>query len=177
VVVFIDWPNDMMTNYLNLPLAEKLDYWQIFGAEAYANGVFPAFHLKDTLNSPTAEQSGVLGFFETYSRFYRDHRSLFRDNAIGADPVRVAQAGVAASLLVRRGAGTRTLHLVNHNYAGGIVPQSGFRVEADLPACPRRVTMVSPDFAGTKVPPTSCRDGKLTVTVDRLDYYDILVLG
>jgi hypothetical protein len=31
VVVFIDWPNDMMTNYLNLPLQEKKDYWQIFG--------------------------------------------------------------------------------------------------------------------------------------------------
>src|SRR5690349_21302029 len=60
VVVFIDWPNDMMTNYLNLPLSEKLDYWQIFGAEAYANGIFPAFHLKDTVGSPTAEQLGVL---------------------------------------------------------------------------------------------------------------------
>jgi hypothetical protein len=176
VVVFIDWPNDMMTNYLNLPLAEKLDYWRIFGAEAYANGIFPAFHLKDTLGSPTAEQSGTLGFFQTYSRFYRDHATLFRDNRIAPQPVRVGAGNVAASLLVRRGTGARTIHLVNHNYNRGIVPQTAFTVQVDLPKCPRRVTMVSPDYTGAKVPPSSCRHGTLTVTVDRLDYSNVLIL-
>jgi hypothetical protein len=177
VVVFIDWPNDMMTNYLNLPLAEKKDYWQIFGAEAYANGIFPAFHLKDTVGSPTAEQLGMLDFFQTYTRFYKDHRALFRENAIAAEPVRVGAANVSASLLVQRGTGRRSIHLVNHNYSQGIAPQSGFTVEADLRSCPRRVTMVSPDFTGSKTPAFSCRQGKLKVTVDRLDYYDVLALG
>ena len=175
LAVFIDWPNDMMTNYLNLPLSEKKDYWQIFGAEAYANGLFPAFHLKDTVGSPTAEQSGMLGFFQTYSQFYKDHRSLFRDNSQGTQAVRVGVSAVSASLLVQRGSGARTLHLVNHNYSQGIVPQTGFTVEVDLPSCPR-VTMVSPDFAGSKVPVSSCRHGKLTMTVDRLEYYDVLIL-
>jgi hypothetical protein len=176
VVVFIDWPNDMMTNYLNLPLPEKRDYWQIFGAEAYANGVFPAFHLKDTVGSPTAEQLGVLDFFKTYTRFYRDHRAVFRGNRIAPQPVRVGATGVSASLLVQRGTGARTLHLVNHNYNRAIVPQAGVTVQVDLPSCPRRVAMVSPDFRGTKVPGWSCRRGALTVTVDRLDYYDVLTL-
>ncbi|MEH1124346.1 hypothetical protein [Micromonospora sp. CPCC 206061] len=176
VVVFIDWPNDMMTSYLNLPLAEKKDYWQIFGAEAYANGLFPAFHLKDTVGSPTAEQQGMLEFFQTYTRFYKGHRSLFRENRVGAEAVRVSAGNVAASLLVRRGTGARTLHLVNHNYDRGIVPQAALLVEADLRSCPRRVTMVSPDFPGAKSPAFSCRHGKLRVTVDRLDYYDVLLL-
>jgi hypothetical protein len=176
VVVFIDWPNDMMTNYLNLSLAEKKDYWQIFGAEAYANGLFPAFHLKDTVGSPTAEQYGMLGFFQTYSQFYRDHGPLYRDNAYGTQAVRVGVADVSASLLVQRDGAARTLHLVNHNYHQGIVPQTGLRVEADLPSCPRRVTLVSPDFTGSKVPASSCRRGQLRVTIDRLDYYDVLVL-
>jgi hypothetical protein len=176
VAVFIDWPNDMMTNYLNLPLAEKQDYWRIFGAEAYANGLFPSFHLKDTVGSPTAEQSGMLGFFQTYSRFYRQHRALFRDNRLGAAAVRVGAGNVAASLLVQRGSGARTLHLVNHNYDRGITPQTGFTVAADVASCPRRVTMVSPDFAGTRRVAASCRHGTLRVTVDRLDYYDVLVL-
>ncbi|WP_281903593.1 hypothetical protein [Phytohabitans aurantiacus] len=175
-VVFIDWPNDMMTNYLNLPLAEKKDYWRIFGAEAYANGLFPAFHLKDTVGSPTAEQSGMLEFFQSYTAFYKGHRSLFRENRVGTEAVRVGAANVAGSLLVRRGTGTRTLHLVNHNYDRGIIAQAGFLVEADLRSCPRRVTMVSPDFPGSKSPAFSCRQGKLRVTVDRLDYYDVLVL-
>ncbi|MFC0533346.1 hypothetical protein [Phytohabitans kaempferiae] len=177
VVVFIDWPNDMMTNYLNLPLAEKKDYWRIFGAEAYANGIFPAFHLKDTVGSPTAEQLGMLEFFRTHTRFYKTHASLFRENTIGAAAVRVGADSVSASLLVRRGTGARTLHLVNHNYSQGIVPQTGFTVEADLASCPRRVELVSPDFAGSRSPAFSCRHGKLKVTVDRLDYYDILTLA
>lgn len=176
VTVFIDWPNDMMTNYLNLPFSEQKDYWQIFGAEAYANGIFPAFHLKDTVGGPTAEQQGLLGFFQTYSQFYKQHRSLYRGNTYGTQAVRVGAGNVSASLLVQRGSGARTLHLVNHNYNRGIIPQAGFSVDVDVPSCPRRVAIVSPDFAVSKVPASSCRHGKLTVTIDRLDYYNVLVL-
>ncbi|WP_211589049.1 fibronectin type III domain-containing protein [Allorhizocola rhizosphaerae] len=178
VVVFIDWPNDMMTNYLNLPLQEKKDYWQIFGAEAYANGIFPAFHLKDTVGSPTAEQLGMLGFYGTYSRFYREHANLFRHNDIASAGLRLSAGNVSASLLVQRGTGARTLHLVNHNYNLGIVPQTGFTAEVDLPSCPRGpITMVSPDFAGSKTPESSCRHGRLTLTIDRLDYYNVMSIG
>jgi hypothetical protein len=176
VTVFIDWPNDMMTSYLNLPLQEKKDYWQIFGAEAYANGLFPAFHLKDTVGDPTAEQSGILDFFRTYARFFQTHRHLFRDNGYAAEPVQVGTPGVSASLLVQRGTGARTLHLVNHNYSGAIQPQRDFEVRLDLPSCPRRLTLVSPDLPAARTPPSSCRDGHLTVTVDRLDHYDVLDL-
>jgi hypothetical protein len=176
VAVFIDWPNDMMTNYLNLPLTEKQDYWRIFGAEAYANGIFPSFHLKDTVGSPTAEQQGMLGFFQTYTRFYAGQRAIYRDNHHAPEPVTAGAAGVAASSLVQHGTGLRTLHLINHNYDRGIVPQTGVTVATRLPQCPRRVEAVSPDFAGSKVLPSSCRRGALQVTVDRLDYYTVLVL-
>lgn len=175
VVVFIDWPNDMMTDYLALPLEERKDYWRIFGAEAYANGIFPAFHLKDTVGSPTATDLGMMDFFKTYTRFYKDHRALFADNAIGAWPVRVGAANVSASLLVRQGTGRRTIHLVNHNYDRGIVPRSGFTVEADLPSCPRRLTLVSPDRARAASPAFTCQQGRLKVTVDRLDYYSVIL--
>jgi hypothetical protein len=175
VAVFIDWPTDMMTAYLNLPPSEKQDYWRIFGAEAYANGLFPSFHLKDTLNPP-AEQYGMLGFLQTYSQFYKDHRALYRDTTYGTQTVRVEVGNVSASLLVQRRGGARALHLVNHNYDQGITPQTGFSVEIDLASCPRQVTMVSPDFAGSKVAASTCSQGKLRVTVDQLDYYDVLVL-
>ena len=176
-VVFIDWPTDMMTAYLNLPLPEKQDYWRIFGAEAYANGVFPSFFLKDTVGDPTADQQGMLGFFQTYSQFYRDHAALFRRNDDVATGVGVTAGNVSASLLVQRGTGRRTLHLVNHNYNQGIQPQTGFTVTAAVGSCPARVSLVSPDFTGTKTPASSCAHGTLTVTVDRLDYYDVLVLS
>jgi hypothetical protein len=177
VAVFIDWPNDMMTNYLNLPFEERKDYWRIFGAEAYANGLYPAFHLKDTVGSPTAEQLGMLDFLTGYSQFYKDHRRLYRDNTYAPEPVRVTGSGIAVSLLAQRGTGVRTVHLVNHNYSRGVVPQTGVTVEADLPSCPRRVTLVSPDARATTRPASACRHGHLSVTVDRLDYYSVLVLG
>jgi hypothetical protein len=176
VAVFIDWPNDMMTNYLNLPLNEKQDYWRIFGAEAYANGIFPSFHLKDTVGSPTAQESGMLEFFQTYSQFYKDHRSLFRQNSLGTQTVTVDANNVAASVLVQRGSRAQTVHLVNHNYDQGIAAQTDVKVTVDVAQCPRTVTMVSPDFAGSKRPVSSCSEGTLTVNVDRLDYYTVLVL-
>ena len=176
VTVFIDWPNDMMTGYLNLPLSERQDYWRIFGAEAYANGLFPAFHLKDTVGSPTAEQSGMLGFLTSYSRFYKDHRSVFVRNTPAPQTVTVDTGGVAASLLVQKGTGARTVHLVNHHYDRAPLPQSGVGVEVSVPRCPRQVTVISPDFTGTRTPASSCRGGTLKVTVDRLDTYDVLLL-
>ncbi|MDG4830068.1 hypothetical protein O7627_12240 [Solwaraspora sp. WMMD1047] len=176
VAVFIDWPNDMMTSYLNLPLTEKMDYWRIFGAEAYANGLFPAFHLKDTVGSPTAEQQGMLEFLRTYSRFYHRHGALYRDNELGSPVVQAGVDRIAASVLVQRGGGSRTIHLVNHNYDRRIIPQTDIRLTVRLPSCPQRVTMISPDFAGSTVPASRCRHGRLTVTVDRLDHYNVLVL-
>jgi hypothetical protein len=176
VVVFIDWPTDMMTAYQNLPLSEKLDYWRIFGAEAYANGLFPALHLKDTVGGATAEQSGVLPFFQTYRQFFHDHGNLFRANDYSPRAVRVGVGNVSASLLTQRGTKAQTVHLVNHNYDQGITPQTNVPVSVDVRRCPARVTMVSPDFPGSTSPAFSCREGKLTVTVDRLDYYDVLVL-
>jgi hypothetical protein len=177
VVVFIDWPTDMMTAYQNLPLSEKLDYWRIFGAEAYANGLFPALHLKDTVGDPTAEQSGTLPFFQAYAQFFKDHGNLFRANDYSPQVVSVGAENVSASLLTQSGTGARTVHLVNHNYDQGITPQTNLGVSVAVRTCPARVTMVSPDFPGARSPAFSCRHGRLTVTVDRLDYYDVLALG
>ncbi len=176
VVVFIDWPTDMMTAYLHLPLTEQEDYWRIFGAEAYANGIFPAFHLADTVGDPTAQQQGILDFFRSYSQFYKDHRSLFRENDPATVSVNVEASQVSASVLVQRGTGTRTVHLVNHNYDQAIQPQTNLGVDVALGSCPRQVTLVSPDSPGTRTPSFSCQAGTVHLTVDRLDYYDVLVL-
>lgn len=176
LVVFIDWPNDMMTNYLNLPLSEKQDYWQIFGAEAYASGIYPAFHLRDTVGSPTATDLGMMSFFRDYTRFYKRNRRLYRKSAYSANRVVLDASNVAASLLSQRGGRLLTLHLINHNYNRAITPQGEFSVTVDLPSRPRRVTMVSPDFEGTKRPVHTFGDGKLTVKVDGIRYYDVIVI-
>ncbi len=176
VVVFIDWPTDMMTDYLALPLSEKQDYWRIFGAEAYASGIFPAFHLKDTVGSPTASDQGMLGFFVEYSQFYKQHRRLFRSSTQINGTVKVEADNIAASLMSPRGASLQALHLINHNYKRGILPRKKFDVQVELAASPKRVTMVSPDFAGEKIPAYLYESGNLTLTVDEIEYYNIIVI-
>jgi hypothetical protein len=176
MVVFIDWPTEMMTNYLNLPIVERQDYWRIFGAEAYASGIFPAFHLKDTVGSPTAGDLGMMPFFQEYTRFYKRHRQLYRGAVSSANAVTVGASNLAASLMARREGRTQLLHLVNHDYDQGIRPQGAFTVQVELAARPRSVTMVSPDFAGRKRLPHSFRDGKLTVQVDGIRYYEVIVI-
>jgi hypothetical protein len=85
-------------------------------------------------------------------------------------------SNVAASLLSQRGDRVQVLHLVNHNYNQGIIPQGEFSVEIDLASRPRRITMVSPDFAGKRTPAHTFRNGKLTVRVDGIRYYDAIVI-
>lgn len=176
VVVFIDWPTAMMTDYLAMPVSDKQDYWRIFGAEAYAAGIFPAFHLKDTVGSPTATEQGMLDFFIEHTRFYKQHRRLFRNSVQSAGAVDVSAKNIAASLLTPGGGSLKALHLINHNYKRGILPQPEFKVEVELESAPRRITMVSPDFTGEKTPPHSFKDGKLTVNVDGIRYYNIVVI-
>lgn len=174
LVVFIDWPTDMMNDYLALPLGEKKDYWQIFGAEAYASGIFPAFHLKDTVGSPTATDQGMMDFFVEYNRFYKNNRHLFRGSMDSGEKVSVSADNIAAGLMARNDA--KVLHLINHNYDRGILSRKKFNVTVNMTSKPNRVTMISPDFTGEKPPNYQFKNGALTVNVDEIRYYDIIVI-
>src|SRR5205814_941024 len=77
VVLFLDWPGGTIDRYDALPSAERPDFWRLFGAEAYANGLFFAFHLRTTTGEPTATEQGLMPFFKSYSAFYRAHAALF----------------------------------------------------------------------------------------------------
>ncbi len=60
-----------------MPAAQQQDYWRIYPAEAYANGLFFAFFLRDTVGDPTATQLGWMPLFQSLTKFYRDHRDLY----------------------------------------------------------------------------------------------------
>lgn len=176
VVVFIDWPTGMMADYLDLPLSEKKDYWRIFGAEAYASGVFPAFHLKDTVGSPTAGEQGMMSFFVEHTRFYKVNRHLFRDRVQSDNEVDVSADNITANLMSQRDGRVKILHLVNHNYKRRILPQAEFNVTVSLESKPNSISMVSPDFAGEKTPSYRFEKGTLTVNVGEIRYYNIIAI-
>ncbi len=176
LVIFIDWPTEMMTNYYKLPLSEKIDFWQIYGAEAYAGGIFPAFHLKTTMNGdPTARSSGVLDFFKTYVRFFKDNKELYHGIEYMPEKIEINKTNISQNLMFQKAGSRYILHLINHNYNRRIIPQRNLAVTVSLDKAPAAIYMVSPDFTGIKRPAFTYNDNTLTLTVDELTYYDVIV--
>lgn len=173
LVLFLDWPCRTMNDYYGLSQQEKKDYWRIFGAEAYANGLFFAFHLRTTMpGEPTATDSGILDFLKAYAAFYAANAAAYTEAEPTDAAVAIDVPDVAGSVSV---AGAKTyLHLVNHDYQGGLVAHQGFTATIPLAAAPAQVTLRTPDQAGARALAFTWSAGALTVTVDRLESYDLV---
>jgi hypothetical protein len=178
VVLFIDWPTNFMSYYLNMPTSEQEDYWRIYAAEAYANGIYFAFFLLDTVGDPTATELGLMPLFQSLTAFYRAHAGLYHGVTASAaaaatsltTPVMIAVSDQAQP---RR----RLVHLVNHDYGGALVEHDGVTVTIPLPSAPTSVTLASPDATvDTTLTPTYA-NGVVTVTVPSLVAYDVVAVA
>ena len=179
LILFIDWPTPMMSAYENLPLPEKKDYWKIYAAEAYANGIFMAFHLGTAMpGDPTAAEQGLLDFMRDYPSFYREHAQFYHHNRMLDLPVGITAAKINFSLMGYEGSGRQTIHLVNHNYSPGkgMTEMKKITVSLPLESAPGKVYMISPDFPGSHPLVSVYRNGTLYVTLDHLEYYGVIVL-
>jgi hypothetical protein len=172
LVLFIDWPTKLMDSYYALSIEQKKDFWRIYGAEAYACGLYYAFHLKTAMyNEPSARQSGVLDFLKGYTKFYADHAELYTK----LSPTDIEVKAPAKMTATVSGDGKRyCLHLVNHDYAGKLAAQKNFSVSFALPSIPQKVVLHSPDAEGSRPLDFSISEGKVTIGVDRLESYDCI---
>ncbi|HVV53462.1 MAG TPA: hypothetical protein VHO06_27640 [Polyangia bacterium] len=181
VVLFIDWPTDFMSEYLHMPQSQQEDYWRLYAAEAYANGLYFAFFLRDTEpGDPTATQLGLMPFFQSLTAFYKAHAALYHGVAAAPSTVTATPSlttkvmiAVADQASPRR----RLVHLVNHDYAGAPVEHDGFTVTVPLPSAPTSATLASPDLAADVTLTPSYANGAATVTVPSLVAYDVLELA
>ena len=148
IVVFLDgdWPQ-----YDSLTAGELQDYWRLYTAEAYASGLFFAFDLYDPGDPQhTATEAGLMPLYQTLAAFYRAHAVLYSGVAPSAiDPPTLADATVLvadqpdpanASQVSRR-----FVHVVNHQYQGGIVTRTDVPLTISSSAAPTAVTLASPD--------------------------------
>lgn len=179
VVFFIDWPTDFMTGYLNLSQNEKKDYWKIYAAEAYANGLFMAFHLKTSIpEDPTAEDLEMLPFLSEYSSFYRKYSHLYQNKKLTDIGVLLSNTDINYSALLQKDSSRISLHLVNHNYTPGqgIVKQENVSTEITLDSIPKSVYMVSPDFSDTIDLPFVINYKTIKLNIPSVEYYSVIIL-
>jgi len=177
VVLFIDWPTTFSQYYLGFTAQERMDYWRLYAAEAYANGLFFAFFLMDTVGDPSATTLGLMPFFTGLAGFYRAHAGLY--HGVTRSAVKVTTSLPTAMVAVSDQASPHRLlvHLVNHAYAGGIVAQSNVAVSIAAAAAPAGVTLASPDAAQDVALPFTYAGGQIAVTVPALDAYAIVVVS
>jgi uncharacterized protein (TIGR03437 family) len=175
VVLFIDWPTTVMDRYNALPLAERQDYWRMYAAEAYANGLFFAFHLKTTTGEPTATQAGVMPLFKSLAAFYRAHANYYHHVTPSAAQVSVPE-NVMVAVSDQAQPQRRLVHLVNHNYQAGFVEQRDIPLAIPSATAPASVTLASPDQAQDSSLTVTYSDGLVHVVVPSLLAYNVIAL-
>ncbi|HEY6477827.1 MAG TPA: hypothetical protein VI456_14725 [Polyangia bacterium] len=180
VVVFLDgnW-----SQYDGLTPDEMQDYWRLYTAEAYASGLFFALDLYSPSDAQhTATETGLMPLYQSLAAFYRAHADLYRGvvpsaGEAGAVPnatVTLAdQLDPAEAGRVSR----RIVHLVNHQYQGGIVLRTGVPLTISSSAAPGTVTLASPDQTVDAPMAFSYAEGQIAVTLPSLAAYDVVVIS
>ena len=171
MTLFIDWPGQLMNTYYQLPLQDRQDYMRCFTAESYANGILFSLPLLTSMpGDPTADQLGMMGQFRQLRDFYKGHETLYHGETDTGKQAAVAVPNVMQNL-VGLPDGSRVLHLVNHNYAGGFVAQTNVAVSFPMAQRPSSVTLASPDFPSDQAADFTYADGQVQVTVPQLVSY------
>ncbi|WP_437475857.1 hypothetical protein WME75_24680 [Sorangium sp. So ce1014] len=182
LMLFLDWPNDMMNRYYALPLEERKDYFRVFAAEVYANGLYFALPLHTTTDENTATALEMMEFFARFRDFYRSHADLvhgatdltgevtlsFEACASAEDPEACADEKKTSHNLAQLPDGRTVLHVINHVYSEGVVEQEGLTASFPLDTSPTEVTVASIDFEEDRAVPFSYAEGVVTVQVGSL---------
>jgi hypothetical protein len=176
VAAFIDWPTDVMTDYLSLPASEKSDYWRMYVPEALAATVYLNMHLADTVGDPTATQLGLMPLFDQTATFYKmpAHAALYHKTMDLPGRATTSVANIGTNLTQLSDGGT-VAHLINHNYSQGFQEQDGVSVSFPVAKAPRSVTLVSRDYGADTPVAFTYSGGQVRVTVPKLVAYVAVV--
>ncbi len=177
LVMFMDWPCPMINGYYHLPLSEKKDFWRIYAAEAYACGLYFAFHLRSSMpDEPTASVSGIMDFLKDYSSFYKKNADIYMDAVNTDENITVDKPGIEYNLAFQPVRKRYLLHLINHNYNRRIIPQTNITITFPMNEEPSAAILVSPDRATNETINFKHSGKDIILSIDKLEYYDILVI-
>lgn len=175
MMLFLDYPTPSLDRYYALPLQEKEDYFRLYAAEAYALGIWFAVPLEYTSDLRTATSLGMLDFFKQLKSFYKGHADVYQGaHELAAAPT--VSAPGATTVLNALPDGRTVLHIINHAYSAGVIPQQNVTAAFPVAAAPTTVTLVSPDFTADQPAQFTYANGTVTVSVGELDAYVAVVV-
>ena len=175
VVLFIGWPDSVMSTYYGFSLPDRQNYIRMLVAEAYSNGLYFALPVKTSISTdPTATQLGMMPLFQQLTTFLKSHASLYH-SAVPLTGAVTASAPNLMTNLVTLPNGSTVLHVVNHNYAGNFLPQNNVQVTFPVAQQPATVTLVSPDASGDVTIAFTWSGGQLQATIPQLVAYTAVV--
>ena len=177
LVLFIDWPCEMMSNYYKLSMEQKKDYWRIYAAEAYSCGLYFAFHLRTVMpGDPTSTDSGILDFLKDYSSFYRTNHAVYKKSVNTSLSADIDRKGIMYNVTESSDKNKYYVHLVNHNYSSTISEQKNIAVSFDPGFVPSKISSLSPDGNADVSIPFINSVGSISFTVPELQYYKVIVV-
>lgn len=176
VVLFLDWPTEMISAYYAFSVEEKRDYFRIYGAEAYAAGLRFAWHLKTSLSGdPTATDSDMLDWFTAEAEFYRQNATLY----VGAQPSSVDASTTSENVVLsttKLADGRLAIHLVNHAYQDGLKPRTSLSVTVQTEAENATAVVVSPDAEASSSVALTVSKGVTKFELPSLTSYAVVVI-
>jgi len=177
LVLFIDWPCEMMSNYYKLSAAQKKDFWRIYAAEAYSCGLYFAFHLRTVMpGDPTSTDSGILDFLKDYSSFYKTNGEVYEKSTNTGLSASLDKNGVMYNVTASSDKEKYYVHLVNHNYSSVISEQKNVSVNFRPDFVPSKISSLSPDGNADVLIPFTNSGGSVSFTVPELLYYKVVVV-
>jgi len=175
LVFCLDAFNQETDGYFALPVEQKKDFWQIYAAEAYAAGCYYSFYISTSMpDKPTAKDCGVLDFFTEYAKYYRNNSTFYHNNEYSEKSVQISRENISYNFMEQKKYDRYVLHLINHNYNNGIIPQENFNVVVGMEKKPVKVYTISPDFEGIKDINYTYENNELRMNIESLKYYNVI---
>ncbi len=178
VVLFHDWGfGDPPFPFLAAPPSDREIWMRVRGAEIYAAGAFFAFPVLGPFGCD-AQRDGTLHVIQQQAAFYQRHRDLYlRGRYAGSDALASDAPNLTLAAWQLDEPSSLLLHVINRNADGGELRRmQDVTIRVPIGELPEKVSVVSPDWDGTRSASCGLVGDHLEVTLPDLDAYSVVIL-
>ena len=161
--------------WMELSPSEK-DLWiRVRGAEIYASGGFFAFPIWGPFGFD-AMRDGTIGEIARQTEFYQRNKLLYLQSKF-ISSIKTEHPFLSVALWKREKPPALLLHVINRETVEGkLKRQTNVTVDLPVVELPKKITVFSPDFQGTKSGKAVKKGESVNVEIPELEAYALVVL-